>query len=261
MQTGIKTIAKVRAARKRESFLRNDTPTATDSDNSTPSESSSDELHEREDAPEPETDELDESEDDRVVGRERYASSLYDPPAIEYLDPRPRAPVQPPAMPAADVVSSAEPSDELISAVENLVLSSIRMQETNQLPFLLRNLRRGFRARCSALGIATRRVPGDISLLVKYKSLSTGATAAYETEINDWLCPLCELHGRFDAKEMLASHLLWDHSEVTCQWAVVNSTVYGQSANFGCRLTYMTTQASNSWKLTLEIPDVPSDSA
>src|ERR1700683_3453206 len=48
------------------------------------------------------------------------------------------------------------PSNDLIAALEVLTLPSLRMQKTGQLPFLLRNLRRGFAGRCHQLGIPTK---------------------------------------------------------------------------------------------------------
>ena len=110
------------------------------------------------------------------------------------------------------------PSDELINAVEPLTLSSVRMQKLKLLPFLLRNLRKGFRHRCRVRGIPTEPRAGNIAVAVRYEHTSDSGEHVFETKMEKWLCPLCELHGTFGTKEMLASHLGWDHAEAEFHW-------------------------------------------
>jgi hypothetical protein len=33
-----------------------------------------------------------------------------------------------------------------------------------------------------------------------------------------WICPLCQLHGMFDNRDMVEKHLEWDHKEVGISW-------------------------------------------
>lgn len=110
---------------------------------------------------------------------------------------------------------SIEPSDELITALESLALPTIRMQKTHQLPFLLRNVREGFLSRCRALGVPIYSHDRQLSLCVRYDYV---AGPTYITDISNWLCPLCELHGIFRTREMLDCHLQWDHAEVYSEW-------------------------------------------
>jgi len=110
------------------------------------------------------------------------------------------------------------PPVELIAAVEPLTLSSVRMQKLKLLPFLLRNLRKGFRHRCQVLEIPTEPRAGDISVTVRYEHSSDSGEHVFETRVDKWLCPLCELHGTFGTRAMLASHLEWDHAEAEFHW-------------------------------------------
>lgn len=107
------------------------------------------------------------------------------------------------------------PTEDLISAIELLALAPFRMQETKQLPFLRRQVRSGFIARCKSLGVPTTKVEGAVSLLVRYEY---AGEISCETTINDWLCPLCEIHDSFNTREMLVCHLKWDHAEVFVEW-------------------------------------------
>ena len=117
--------------------------------------------------------------------------------------------------------SSIEPPEELITALESLTLSTIYMQKTHQLPFLLRNVREGFLSRCRVLGVPIYSDNRQLSLCVRYDYV---AGLTYKTDISKWLCPLCELHGTFRTREMLACHLHWDHAEVFSEWGQMDDT-------------------------------------
>lgn len=88
---------------------------------------------------------------------------------------------------------------------------------------MIRNLRRGFLQRCLALGIPTDLGLELVSVIVRYEgSLHTGEHT-FETQMEEWVCPLCELHGTFRTREMLASHLNWDHEEVQAHWEQIQN--------------------------------------
>jgi len=95
------------------------------------------------------------------------------------------------------------------------------MQNTHQLPFLLRNVRQGFLSRCRVLGVPIYSDNRQLSLCVRYDYV---AGITYKTDIEEWLCPLCELHGVFRTREMLACHLQWDHAEVFSEWGKMDDT-------------------------------------
>lgn len=129
-----------------------------------------------------------------------------------------------------DVVKRpASPSNNLVSALEGFTLSSLRMQKTGQLPFLLRNLRRGFTDRCQLLGIPVEPAvhsdkPLEIHLTFRLQTRSVVSEDAtysdeYQTRMTSWTCPLCDLHGKFKNHSMLQKHIEWDHSEINMRWA------------------------------------------
>jgi hypothetical protein len=121
----------------------------------------------------------------------------------------------------------AEPPAGLIAAVEALTLSAIRMQKTKQLPFLLRNLRHGFLKRCTKLQVPVFTDGRKVSLELVYEHV---AGVRYETRIEAWCCPLCDLLGMVKTQEMLECHLRWDHAEVFCEWQKKEETEVGRSS-------------------------------
>lgn len=127
-----------------------------------------------------------------------------------------------------DGESQTSPSENLIVALEALILPSLRMQKTRQLPFLLRNLRRGFAYRCSLVDVlikpAMHTVPSDVRVI--FRLMSDGSVSEehkecsheYTISLNSWTCPICDFHGSFRSQTMLQKHLEWDHSEAEVHW-------------------------------------------
>lgn len=117
------------------------------------------------------------------------------------------------------------PSNDLVTSLEALTLSPLRMQQTRQLPFLLRNLRRGFKIRCHQVGVATTptlEFDNSVEVGLTFRLLKSSGDVEYSDEYNThttpWNCPLCDLHGRFNTQDMLQRHLDWDHSEIKTVW-------------------------------------------
>jgi hypothetical protein len=112
-------------------------------------------------------------------------------------------------------------SDGFMDALQRLSLSTLRMQHSRPrtLPFLLRNLRRGFKKVCNRLGIPTTSTvpfpPNGVKVLLGYSKEERIFTVMMT---RSWLCPLCELHGIFETPDMLKKHLQWDHSSVRVRW-------------------------------------------
>ena len=113
------------------------------------------------------------------------------------------------------------PSEELISAVEALTINPIRMQATRHLPFLRRNLRRGFISRCADALIPIHPDQKRVSLEVVYDYLDGNV---FKAKIDDWLCPLCNLFGKFTTQATLFCHLKWDHQDIVCEWVKVEES-------------------------------------
>ena len=174
---------------------------------------------------EQEEDQLDSDQYDHDIDMDESPSPP--PPKIMMLDSPPRITIPLPQI-DRDLVNtptaqspSIEPPAELLTALESLTLSTIRMQKTHQLPFLLRNLRKGFLSRCRVLDVPIYSDNRQVSLCVRYDYV---AGLTYKTDISNWLCPLCELHGTFRTRGMLACHLQWDHAEVFSEWAPIDDT-------------------------------------
>ncbi|KAJ7733745.1 hypothetical protein DFH07DRAFT_967879 [Mycena maculata] len=137
------------------------------------------------------------------------------PPVIEILDDTPPAspvhtprPSPPPSVPHA----------EIINAIERLVLPATSMQARKRLPFLTRNLRRGFLNYCRVRGVST--TPDDeVPPLTVIFKLSDSELPPHEEHVSCYECPLCRLHLPFPTREMLQVHLDQDHREVCISWA------------------------------------------
>ena len=144
------------------------------------------------------------------------------------LDPRPSPivivdspPVITAPLPKNDVVEEhkptvlIEPSEALISAFEAISLSTIRVHQTCQLPFLVRNLRWGFMHRCRELHVPIYPDNSEIDLQIFYEFIGGHV---YQTEIDRWGCPMCDFLGNIRTREMLDCHLRWDHPEIYYEW-------------------------------------------
>jgi hypothetical protein len=131
----------------------------------------------------------------------------------------------------ADYNAPLSPPEELMIALEALTIASLHMQKARRLPFLLRELRRGFERRCQLVGVPTAEERGPISASVVYKlrvnddGVEFGglgptkvADLIHKARMAAWHCPLCELHGEFKTRQMLQKHLTWDHDEVDTMW-------------------------------------------
>ncbi|KAF8191132.1 hypothetical protein BJ912DRAFT_964139 [Pholiota molesta] len=218
-----KTIGtKITSAARKVEYTNASTSESDESSKTKSNSSSSSEEEEREQPPSPK------SESDIEMDE-----SVQEIPDIVLLDyPRRASPV-----PDRQLVDpQAEPPAGLIAAVEALTLSAIRMQKTKQLPFLLRNLRHGFLKRCRKLQVPVFTDGRKVSLELVYEHV---AGVRYETRIEAWCCPLCDLLGMVKTQEMLECHLRWDHAEVFCEWQKKEET-----------------EEIEYWELRLLIPEI-----
>ncbi|KZT68341.1 hypothetical protein DAEQUDRAFT_727911 [Daedalea quercina L-15889] len=159
-----------------------------------------------------------------------------------------------------DVIELSSSSDEgenidqLARALDALTLTTSRLQQYKQLPFLLRNLRKGFRRRCEKAGIRTnpeRRLEETVGVVYRYDwddganedsgNESDHIYEEWQGRMDSWSCPLCQLHGHFDTREMLGYHLRLDHNEVKVEWTRANK------------------REGETWEIVLTIPDIKED--
>ncbi|KAJ7096400.1 hypothetical protein C8R44DRAFT_812947 [Mycena epipterygia] len=154
---------------------------------------------------EPESD----SSDDSI---EIIDMRLFKPPVIELLDDTP------PMSPRVQTPRPSTPTDEITIALENLVLSAQCMQTLQRLPFLRRNLRRGFLNYCHARGVPTDSDAEAPSIAVLFR-LDGSDLPPHEASLSCYECPICQLHLPFQTKEMLELHLDQDHAEIRTSWA------------------------------------------
>ncbi|KAJ6499378.1 hypothetical protein C8R45DRAFT_114227 [Mycena sanguinolenta] len=91
------------------------------------------------------------------------------------------------------------------------------MQKKDRLPFLKRNVRRGFLQYCDARGLPTRSQEPFPPTTVVFK-LANSELSPHEASIACYECPLCQLHLPFQTKELLSKHLELDHGEVGITW-------------------------------------------
>ncbi|KAI0765307.1 hypothetical protein C8Q74DRAFT_1458431 [Fomes fomentarius] len=157
--------------------------------------------------------------------------------------------------------SSDEDIDELRVAFNALTFTQFRQRQYRKLPFLLRNLKKGFQARCRQAGVRIhpRNDPrGTVKVVYRY-SLDRGSHSdsssdgggAYQTfmgSMSDWRCPLCELHKPFNRREMLVFHLDRDHAEVKTKWTHTLQRVPQSNG--------VTEEQEWHWKINLVIPDI-----
>ena len=153
--------------------------------------------------------------------------SFVDGPANEY-------PTDPSENDEEEVPEHREPLQALLDKLERLSSSVVRLHKMRRLPFLRRNLRKGFQLRCRAVGVDTNphSLPRTSISVVYDCPLTDGAsshtrgslTMTAKSSMKDWLCPLCDLHKKFDNPRMLDKHLAWDHSSVKVLWDQVRLT-------------------------------------
>ncbi|KAJ7132828.1 hypothetical protein C8R43DRAFT_1023565 [Mycena crocata] len=152
----------------------------------------------------PETDQEDSSDSDVEI-TEIWSSK---PPVIELLDDTP---------PMSPVIRPSTPSDELIGAIERLTLAVTSMQELHRLPFLKRNVRRGFASYCKDRGVPIESHDSPTAPIHVSFKFST-KSPPHQASISCWECPLCQLHLPFPTKDMLETHIKQDHGEVLTRW-------------------------------------------
>lgn len=110
-----------------------------------------------------------------------------------------------------------EPLIQLFRTFQLYTDSTSIFQEAKQLPFLLRNLRNSFKTLCHNLGIPCTPLPDDKEgcVLVRYEHLEN---TSFEKSLPKWFCPLCDLFGRFETREMLRVHLELAHKNIFFDW-------------------------------------------
>lgn len=130
--------------------------------------------------------------------------------------------------PEEEALEYTEPSQTLLDGLEQLSSSVVRLDKMRRLPFLRRNLRSGFQLHCRMVGVDTKphSLPRTSISVVYSCPLTDGApshsggfhTTSAKSSMKHWLCPLCDLHKKFDNPKMLEKHLAWDHSSVNVLW-------------------------------------------
>ena len=110
-----------------------------------------------------------------------------------------------------------EPLIQLFRTFQMHTDSTRIFQETKQLPFLLRNLRKCFKTLCRDLDIPCTPLRHDNAenILIRYEHLEG---ASFERTLPKWFCPLCDLFGKLDTREMLKIHLELAHKDIFFDW-------------------------------------------
>ncbi|KAJ7462206.1 hypothetical protein B0H11DRAFT_2054613 [Mycena galericulata] len=172
----------------------------------------------------PESDQ--ESEPDKATGSGDESDSSVkiiehrpmQPPVIEILDD---TPPPSPALTPRRSPSPAAPPEEILTVIESLVVPTTCMQAQHRLPFLVRNLRRGFFNHCRVRGVPTDVEDNIPSVQVSFQ-LTNSEVPPHEAYISCYECPLCQLHLPFPTREMLRVHLDQDHGEVRTSWEEID---------------------------------------
>lgn len=180
------------------------------------------------------------------------SDAVVDEPGNEYLTDASKS-----DEPEKEVFEHTEPSQTLLDGLEQLSSSVVRLHKIRRLPFLRRNLRSGFQLRCRMTGVDTK--PHSLprtSISVVYSCPLTGGASSHSggfhttsamSSMKEWLCPLCDLHKKFDNPIMLDKHLAWDHPNVKVFWDQVRLP-YPLKAFILCCVQHHTT-------LSLTVPD------
>ncbi|KAJ7703278.1 hypothetical protein B0H17DRAFT_1042562 [Mycena rosella] len=192
-----------KAARKTEEQDQTRLSDDESSSKSTSDSSNSDDDWESVPETEPERPATPESSSDGSI--EIIDPRLFRPPVIELLDDTP------------------PPTPRLL----RLMLPVVCMHDVGRLPFLKRNLHRGFLSFCHSRGVVTESENDAPSLTVVFK-LAESNLPPHEASTPSCECPLCELHPPFRTKEMLETHLDRDHSEVRSSWEEINKNAHWQ---------------------------------
>lgn len=105
------------------------------------------------------------------------------------------------------------------------------MQMTRKLPFLLRNVRRGFLKRCMQMQVpALYEGSKGIRLTVEYED--DHGEKCWVTK-SAWDCVLCHILGNaIKTREMLDCHLRWDHTDVLCEWTKSHGTKVSRECGY-----------------------------
>ncbi|KAJ3725964.1 hypothetical protein C8R42DRAFT_718219 [Lentinula raphanica] len=113
--------------------------------------------------------------------------------------------------------SLSVPSDALVQALKPLLFHF----PLRNLPFLRRNLRIAFKG--SFMQTTTLiQAPHEVILRVLLRA--TSDQSRWSFSLNTWSCPLCNLLGELESREMLETHLHWHHSEVNVFWLKENDS-------------------------------------
>lgn len=117
------------------------------------------------------------------------------------------------------------PPNALLQSFRTATLDCPRLQRLKRLPYLPRNVRIGFLARCKSLGINISATPLSSPIRVLYRdalpaspNMPRTTYLTYRASMTILSCPLCDLHGTFHSKDMLNAHFEWDHEEITVTW-------------------------------------------
>ncbi|KAI0360428.1 hypothetical protein OH77DRAFT_1516923 [Trametes cingulata] len=156
---------------------------------------------------------------------------------------------QPEVEEVIEISDSDSDLEELLDAFDAVTLGPLRLQQRGRLPFRIPNLRAGFEDRCRRAGIPTspaEKPLAPVKVIYRYypegydeDEGSSGEQECQEWvgDMTDWCCPLCQLHGTFKTRDMLAYHLRHDHADVRVSWAEIDR------------------RETRRWRITLVLPD------
>ena len=136
---------------------------------------------------------------------------------------------EPPSSESDDEYHDVRAAFQSIAILTHL-LRHKHMSRPSALPFLVRNLRKGFLSACERDGVRThpRSVPRRPVRVILRNPASASqdhyASDDHDVEehdgghLNVWQCPLCDLLGELNSREMLLYHMEHDHDEVITKW-------------------------------------------
>jgi len=157
------------------------------------------------------------------VEEEQDGLGRFGPGQIIDLTTPPRINVPLPQLgPEALPQSTSTVPPRLFTALEHHTGKITYLHQTRRLPFLLRNVRRGFLLRCKDAGISLNDDLNRVMLGVRYDHVDG---IFYETSLHQWTCPICSIHGPFPNLAVLQKHLEWDHKELFTEWLFSGNSV------------------------------------